>query len=570
MNHIIKLKKTNKASEKDINFEVYEPYNKTKLNLSVCDEKSINIIIPATLSEETKKLYEKMKESGYDMFDKNSAFYQDICTPFDSDDGTDILLSDRMNYIFNNEDTRCQSNCELSFYSLESEYINCSCSTNKNTNNKKIDKFSSNASKYSNYDIIKCINIIDIKTIFSKNIGSIIVLVYFVGYLTCLIIFIFKGIKPLKVKLRNNIQRPKESNDFKIKKNLLDSSTPPQRKLVKKLVLRTEIKRKLNAKLNQHTSDLMLKNEKKVEDKIQIFSRYNCSNNSLNCSPEEKINNLYSNDIKLIKTKKETEKDEKEEKEEKAEKKEKEKKLEIKEKKERQEIKEKKVYDDYELNEMEYYEAVIYDKRSLLQTYWATLKREHLIIFTFISCKDYNLLYIKLSRFLFLLTGDMAFNTFFFSDDSMHKLYINYGKYDFFQQIPQIVYSTIISQLIEVFLCFLSLTDKHIYRIKSMIKNDKRNLIAKIIKCMYIKLIIFYVFTFIFFVIYWYIISVFCGVYKNTQKHFIKDSIISFSICLVYPLALYFLSASLRIISLRYHKKKLKCLYNLSSMIPIF
>ena len=58
----------------------------------------------------------------------------------------------------------------------------------------------------------------------------------------------------------------------------------------------------------------MLKNEKRVEDKIQIFSRYNCSNNSLNCSPEEKINNLYSNDIKLIKTKKETEKDEKEEK----------------------------------------------------------------------------------------------------------------------------------------------------------------------------------------------------------------------------------------------------------------
>ena len=106
---------------------------------------------------------------------------------------------------------------------------------------------------------------------------------------------------------------------------------------------------------------------------------------------------------------------------------------------------------------MEYYEAVIYDKRSLLQTYWATLKREHLIIFTFISCKDYNLLYIKLSRFLFLLTGDMAFNTFFFSDDSMHKLYINYGKYDFFQQIPQIVYSTIISQLIEVFLLLLCL-----------------------------------------------------------------------------------------------------------------
>ena len=29
----------------------------------------------------------------------------------------------------------------------------------------------------------------------------------------------------------------------------------------------------------------------------------------------------------------------------------------------------------------------------------------------------------------------MALNTFFFSDDSMHKLFLNYGKYNFIQQI---------------------------------------------------------------------------------------------------------------------------------------
>jgi hypothetical protein len=291
--------------------------------------------------------------------------------------------------------------------------------------------------------------------------------------------------------------------------------------------------------------------KEKDNDKIEIFPRYNGSNIALNFFPEENANN-QDNGIKLKKVRIVT------------------KKQENKKKQEKQEKKEKEEYDDYELNEMEYCEAAIYDKRSLLRTYWATLKREHLIIFTFISCKDYNLLYIKLSRFLFLVAGDMAFNVFFFSDDSMHKLFLNYGKYDFFQQIPQIVYSTIISQLIEIFLCFLSLTDKHIYKIKEILKAYKKNLIVMIIKCMYIKLKIFYIFTFIFFVIYWYIISVFCGVYRNTQIHFIKDSIISFSICLVYPLALYFLSASLRIISLRYHKKKLKCLYNLSSMIPIF
>ena len=210
------------------------------------------------------------------------------------------------------------------------------------------------------------------------------------------------------------------------------------------------------------------------------------------------------------------------------------------------------------------------DKRTLFQIYWAALKREHLIFFTFCSCDDYHLLSIKISRLAFLIVGDMALNTFFFSDDSMHKLFLNYGKYDFIQQIPQITYSTVISLLIETFLCFLSLTDKYVYLIKSsFIKGDK-NEIKKIIKSIKIKLIIYFIFVFIFFIVYWYIISVFCGVYRNTQIIFIKDSVYSFSIGLIYPLVLYFISAILRYCSLRNKKKRCKCIYNFSYMIPLF
>ena len=74
---------SSKASEKNINFDVYEPYNKTKLNLSLCDGTPINIFVPMELNEENKKLYEQMKELGYDMFNIEDPFYQDICTPFD-------------------------------------------------------------------------------------------------------------------------------------------------------------------------------------------------------------------------------------------------------------------------------------------------------------------------------------------------------------------------------------------------------------------------------------------------------------------------------------------------------
>ena len=43
---IIKFEKvSNISSERSLQYEVYEPYNKTKLNLSICD-KNIDIYIP--------------------------------------------------------------------------------------------------------------------------------------------------------------------------------------------------------------------------------------------------------------------------------------------------------------------------------------------------------------------------------------------------------------------------------------------------------------------------------------------------------------------------------------------
>jgi len=146
---------------------------------------------------------------------------------------------------------------------------------------------------------------------------------------------------------------------------------------------------------------------------------------------------------------------------------------------------EPKKLDAFELNELEFEDAITQDKRTFIQIYWNLLCREHRIIFTFLICNDYNLVYIKFARFIFLVATDIAINVFFFSDDSMHKIFLNYGKYDFLQQIPQIIYTTIISQLLEVFLCYLSLTDKHIYQIKNLKQPDEKE---KILKCIKLKL----------------------------------------------------------------------------------
>ena len=151
-----------------------------------------------------------MKESGYDLFDENDSFYTDICTPYKSENNTDVLLSDRKKDYYNNSRIFCQVNCTYSEYSSESEYLICEC----NASTEDIDvlepeKLSIEMIAYSfyeslknsNFHILKCYKLVFNLDILKKNYGSIISLVYFLIYLIFIIIYTIKGISPLK----NNI-----------------------------------------------------------------------------------------------------------------------------------------------------------------------------------------------------------------------------------------------------------------------------------------------------------------------------------------------------------------------------
>ena len=231
--------------------------------------------------------------------------------------------------------------------------------------------------------------------------------------------------------------------------------------------------------------------------------------------------------------------------------------------------KEKEQLDGYELNNLEFEEAKQLDKRNFIEIYWSLLKREHLVIFTFITKDDHNIIFVKYPRFVFLLCTDMAMNVFFFSDETMHKMYLDYGKYNFIQQIPQIAYSTLISKLIEIFLCYLSMTDTHYYQIKDCKKISKSSMIG-IIKCIRIKIGFFFGFTAIMFIFYWYLITCFCAVYQNTQIAFIKDSLLSFILGNLIPFVLYLIPTLFRIIAVKTNKYRLEWVYKFSNVIPFF
>ena len=242
--------------------------------------------------------------------------------------------------------------------------------------------------------------------------------------------------------------------------------------------------------------------------------------------------------------------------------------LEIKTKEETKNEKEK--LSDYELNDLEYSAAIELDNRNFFRIYYYLLKREHIILFTFCNWNDFNIFSIKLSKFFMSISIDMAFNALFFSDESMHNIYVSGGKHDFIGQLAQMIYSTLTSQLLQIFINFLTMTDIQYYKIKELVKEKSINQkkFQSLMEFIKNKIIIFYTFTFLLFLLFWYLISAFCAVYENTQRIFIIDSLTSFAMGLLYPFILYLVPAGLRVLSLR--KKNLKYIYSLSDKIPFF
>ena len=229
-----------------------------------------------------------------------------------------------------------------------------------------------------------------------------------------------------------------------------------------------------------------------------------------------------------------------------------------------------KELNDEEMNSLEYEIAIILDKRTYFQYYYSLLKKKHIILFAFLPSNDYNLVAIKVSLLLLSFSLYFTINGFFFSDETMNKINEDNGAYDFIYQIPQILYSTVISAIINMVLKRLSLSEKQILSIKL----EKDYLIAqkksKTMKmCLKIKLALFFILSFILMLFFWYFISCFCAVYKNTQIILIKDTLVSFALSMVYPFGLNLLPGMFRLPALRAKDKNKKCLYKISGLVAL-
>ena len=162
-------------------------------------------------------------------------------------------------------------------------------------------------------------------------------------------------------------------------------------------------------------------------------------------------------------------------------------------------------------------------------------------------------------------------NGLFFTDDSMHKA-TKSDDYNFGQQLPKIIFSLIGTHIIEVFLCYLSMTDTVVYEIKELAQRKfTEELISEKVKIMKKKLIGYFISTCILFAFFWYFVSAFCAVYQNTQKIFLLDFLIGTLLGYIDPFIIYLLKVVLRHVSItKLTNRKGEIVYKISDLIPIF
>ena len=216
---------------------------------------------------------------------------------------------------------------------------------------------------------------------------------------------------------------------------------------------------------------------------------------------------------------------------------------------------------------MNFNEALKYDKRNYLNYYWSLLRTKHILLFAIIPSNDYNSTINKICLFLFSFALYYTINGLFFTDSTIHEIYEEDGKYNFIYQLPQIIYSTIISSFFNTIIRFLSLSEKDVLNLKNEDNNDDlHSKKLRLMKILRIKFIWFFNISLICLIFFWYYLSSFCAIYKNSQIHLLKDVLISFLLSLLYPFDIYLIPGLFRMPSL---KNKKICMFKLSQIIQL-
>ena len=560
-----------------VEYEVYYPLygknNLTKLDLSKCQGIKIDISIPIYISIDD-----------LDKHNASSGYYNDICYTLTSETGTDKALKDRKDEFIENNMTVCEENCEFTRYNETQQKVTCSCFVKVKLpllSEIKIDKnlLMSNFKDFkniANIKMLKCLHLfLDKKNIFKNYANYLFVLLFIISFIT---VFIFSCCSYQKIKNKINeicaINKKEEQNN----KTILTFNTNTMKKKKKTIYNENRINTIKNINNNHciNSKNKMIgktlnKNNKKsnkINNNHNIINEPRClklkkPNNLIN--KKQKFNNINKNPNTIINIGKQ---------------------VTMKKKNRKKNLinnnlyKNKTInntnrnnnnitiYTDYELNDLEYEEAIKVDNRTYCQYYISLIRTKHLIVFSFFNNNDYNSKIVKIYLFFFDFAINYTISAMFYSETMMHQIYIESGAFNFIYQLPEIIYSAIITAVLNTIITTLGLCQDNVIKIKKSSKEKKSETMKEELNKIVIKIILFFIITYILLFSFWYYLGCFCAVYKNTQLHLLQEVSTSFASSLITPFFVNLLPGIFRIPALGKNKKR-SCLYKFSQAIQI-
>ncbi len=439
-----------------------------KLDLDVCKKSNALINILQSFStgttvttsterlrvlEESKKIGEKINaalDNKYDPLDTNSVFYNDVCSPFTSEDGTDVVIEDRKSDYFGNLAV-CQEGCTYKGFNFDTRMYTCQCKA-KNIDDStgevtfvapKIGKDFKKQQRNSNIAVFKCSKQVFSSKGMKNNFGSIVLLILLVGLLASTGIYLYKG------------------NEW------------------------------VNQLFSKYTEPVKVQEINKVENK-------------------EKENYDPTTDRKTGQI----------------------------------EIKYDKLSEE-QLNAVDYETFKTYDKRTMIKYYWSLIKQKQLIIFTFFSTTEYNLRVVRIALFILFLGFFFTFNALFYTDDIIKAVYKYKGNTTAAIHVPNLILSSLCCLIANYIIRFFCLNEKDIIAL-GINKNRKEGEITRLTKSLKIRLYILFGISIVLMGIFWYYVSAFCAVFKNSQGHYFGNVLITFIICNLYPFVFSWIAPPLR------------------------
>ena len=603
-----------KMNEKALTSQVeYAIYNdqKEKLDLSFCKDVKVKVNYDIKNTDLLNKtMIDYYSELGIDIFDNQDSFFNDLCYPF-SISNSDVILKDRILDIYQNY-SLCDNGCEYDNIDIENMTVSCSCPIKINITTEVSEpalvEMVQETFKDSNIGVLRCYNLVFNLENKLKNVGFLIFLFLIIFHIICYILYFINGIKYItefvykEMDKNNYISRVNHPKKKKKEKNKISNNSNTVNDFNSAILINDKHFKNKNFKKNEEIQSKLdlndnikktkkkktLNTKKRKDEKNQpifIFNykydnNYYKINNNKSFNSSKKIITHQKEDKKRIKTNYSIKKAKK--------------KNYIKLNQEKKfpgyynliyinannSLKKKPPESKYILDNYNYEQAIKYDSRDFWRIYYICLLYKENILNTFFFKSPLEIQPLRLSLFIFTYSCDFALNALFYLNGKISDKYHYEGEslylYIFVNNLTITIFSTVFSYLIVKLLYMLTNSKYSIQNLfrneenllrknkKYKVDNNKKKIIStnisKIYKNLKIKIIVYIIIEFLFMLFFFYFITAFCEVYKETQLSWLYDSFISFLFSILLELLISFFISLIYVDSIR---MKIQFLYNI-------